>query len=84
MMYAAGATWAAKPKLLPDAAISYIGFDETKINRTAVTATISTYNLRGDVTGSAGVMSSDVRSGNRPVNRGLSWPFAGLRVGRQP
>ena len=61
MMYAAGATWAAKPNLLLDAAISYIGFDDTKINRTDVTATSSTVNLRGDVTGSAVVMSTGVR-----------------------
>lgn len=61
MMYAAGATWAAKPNLKLDAALSYIGFEDTKINRTDVTATSSTVNLRGDVTGSAVVMSTGVR-----------------------
>ena len=61
MMYAAGATWAAQPNLKLDAALSYIGFDDTKINRTDVTATSSTVNLRGDVTGSAIVMSTGVR-----------------------
>jgi long-chain fatty acid transport protein len=61
MMYAAGATWAAKPNLKLDAAISYISFDDTKINRTDVTATSSTVRLLGDVTGSAVVMSTGAR-----------------------
>lgn len=61
MMYAAGATWAAKPNLKLDAAISYISFDDSKINRTDVTATSSTVNLRGDVTGSAVVLATGAR-----------------------
>lgn len=61
MMYAAGATWAAKPNLKLDAAISYIGFNDTQISRTDVTATGSTVRLRGDVSGSAVVMSTGVR-----------------------
>ncbi|MDI1363543.1 MAG: porin, partial [bacterium] len=61
MMYAAGATWTATPNLLLDAAISYISFADTKISRDDVTATGSTVRLRGDVTGSAVVMSTGVR-----------------------
>jgi long-chain fatty acid transport protein len=61
MMYAAGATWAALPQLKLDAAISYIAFDESRINRTDVTATGSTVSLRGKVTGSAVVLSTGAR-----------------------
>jgi long-chain fatty acid transport protein len=60
-MYAAGATWAAKKNLNLDAAISYISFDDTKINRTDVTPTSSTVRLNGDVTGSAVVLSAGAR-----------------------
>lgn len=61
MMYAAGATWAAKDNLKLDAAISYIAFDDSTINRTDVTATSSTARLNGDVTGSAVVLSAGAR-----------------------
>jgi long-chain fatty acid transport protein len=61
MMYAAGATWAATDRLKLDAAISYIAFDNAKINRTDATATGSTVNLRGDVEGSAVVLSTGAR-----------------------
>lgn len=61
MMYATGATWAATDNLKLDAAINYIVFDKSKINRTDVTATGSTVNLRGDVEGSAVVLSTGAR-----------------------
>jgi len=61
MMYAAGATWAARSNLMLDAALTYISFDDTRINRTDVTATGSTVRLAGDVTGSAVVMSTGAR-----------------------
>ncbi|MET3664632.1 outer membrane protein transport protein [Caulobacter sp. 1776] len=61
MMYAVGATWAATDNLKLDAAISYIAFDKAKINRTDVTATSSTVNLRGDVEGSAVVLATGAR-----------------------
>ncbi|WP_297509618.1 outer membrane protein transport protein [uncultured Caulobacter sp.] len=61
MMYAAGATWAATDNLKLDAAISYISFDNARINRTDVTATGSTVRLMGDVTGSAVVLSTGAR-----------------------
>jgi long-chain fatty acid transport protein len=61
MMYAVGATWAASDNLKLDAAINYISFDDSKINRTDVTATGSTVNLRGNVEGSAVVLSTGAR-----------------------
>lgn len=61
MMYAAGATWAATDNIKLDAAISYISFDDSKINRTDVTATSSTVRLNGDVTGSAVVLATGAR-----------------------
>jgi long-chain fatty acid transport protein len=61
MMYAAGATWAATDNIKLDAAISYISFDDSKINRTDLTATSSTVRLNGDVTGSAVVLSTGAR-----------------------
>lgn len=61
MMYATGATWAATENLKLDAAISYIAFDKSQINRTDVTATSSTVRLRGDVEGSAVVMAAGAR-----------------------
>lgn len=61
MMYAAGATWAVSDNLQLDVAASYISFDKTKINRTDVTATSSTVNLRGNVEGSAVVLSTGAR-----------------------
>lgn len=61
MMYAAGATWAATDNIKLDAAISYISFDDTKITRDDLTATSSTVRLRGDVTGSAVVLSTGAR-----------------------
>lgn len=61
MMYAAGATWAATDNIKLDAAISYISFDDTHITRDDVTATSSTVRLRGDVTGSAVVLSTGAR-----------------------
>ncbi len=61
MMYAVGATYAATENLKLDAALSYISFDDTKINRTDTTATSSVVNLRGNVEGSAVVLSTGAR-----------------------
>ena len=61
MMYATGATWAATETLKLDAALSYIAFDKSQINRTDVTATSSTVRLRGDVEGSAVVLAAGAR-----------------------
>jgi long-chain fatty acid transport protein len=61
MMYAVGATWAATDNIKLDAAVNYISFDDSKINRTDVTATSSTVNLRGNVEGSAVVLSTGAR-----------------------
>jgi long-chain fatty acid transport protein len=61
MMYAAGATWQATDSIKWDAAVSYISFDDTKINRTEATATGGSLNLQGNVSGSAVVISSGVR-----------------------
>jgi long-chain fatty acid transport protein len=65
MLYAVGSTWQATPSLKWDAALSYISFDDTKINRTetiyAGTAAATTLNLKGDVGGSAVVISSGLR-----------------------
>ncbi|WP_168075565.1 outer membrane protein transport protein [Caulobacter sp. SSI4214] len=61
MMYAVGATYAATDNLKLDAAISYINFDKSNINRTDVTATGSTVNLRGTAEGSAVVLSTGAR-----------------------
>ena len=65
MVYATGATWQATPSIKWDAALSYITFEDTKINRTetifAGTAAATTLNLRGDVGGSAAVISTGLR-----------------------
>lgn len=61
MMYATGATWAARDNLKLDAALNYIAFDDSRINRTDVTATSSTVRLNGNVTGSAVVLSAGAR-----------------------
>jgi len=65
MLYAIGSTWQATDSLQWDAALSYISFDDTKINRTetiyAGTAAATTLNLQGDVGGSAVVISTGVR-----------------------
>jgi len=65
MLYAVGATWAATDAIKLDAALSYISFDDTQINRTetiyAGTAAATTLNLKGDVGGSAVVISSGLR-----------------------
>ena len=61
MMYAVGGTFAATDNIKVDAALSYISFDKSSINRTDVTATSSTVNLRGTAEGSAVVMSTGVR-----------------------
>lgn len=61
MMYAAGATWAATESLNLDAAINYIKFDDSQINRTDVTATGATVRQFGDVTGHAVVLSAGAR-----------------------
>ncbi|MCY1648061.1 TonB-dependent receptor [Caulobacter sp. SL161] len=61
MMYATGATWAATENLKLDAALSYIAFEKSQINRTDVTATSSTVRLRGEVEGSAVVLSTGAR-----------------------
>ena len=61
MMYAVGATYTATDNLKLDAAISYINFDKSNINRTDVTATGSTVNLRGTAEGSAVVLSTGAR-----------------------
>lgn len=61
MMYAAGATWAATDNIKLDAAINYISFDDSSINRTDVTATGSTVRQNGAVTGSAVVISTGAR-----------------------
>ncbi|MDB5458100.1 MAG: rane protein involved in aromatic hydrocarbon degradation [Caulobacter sp.] len=65
MIYAIGATGQIRPNLKLDAAVSYISFDDTKINRTetiyAGTAAATTLNLRGDVGGSAAVLSTGLR-----------------------
>ena len=65
MIYAAGATWQATDKIKWDTAVSYISFDDTKINRTETiypgTAAATTLNLKGDVGGSAVVISTGLR-----------------------
>ena len=65
MLYAIGATGQVTPSLKLDAALSYISFDDTKINRTetiyAGTAAATTLNLKGDVGGSAVVISTGMR-----------------------
>jgi long-chain fatty acid transport protein len=65
MLYAVGSTWQATDSLKWDAAVSYISFDDTKINRTetiyAGTAAATTLNLKGDVGGSAVVLSTGLR-----------------------
>jgi long-chain fatty acid transport protein len=51
MLYAVGSTWKATDSIQWDAAVSYISFDDTKINRTetiyAGTAAATTLNLQG-------------------------------------
>ncbi|KRA57708.1 long-chain fatty acid transporter [Caulobacter sp. Root655] len=65
MLYAVGATWAATDAIKLDAALSYISFDDATINRTETiypgTAAATTLNLKGDVGGSAVVISSGLR-----------------------
>ncbi|KSB91352.1 long-chain fatty acid transporter [Caulobacter vibrioides] len=61
MLYAVGATWAAKPNLNLDIAATYISFDDSEIHRTDTTATSSVLNLRGEATGHAAVLSTGVR-----------------------
>jgi long-chain fatty acid transport protein len=65
MLYAVGSTWQATDSIQWDAAVSYISFDDTKINRTetiyAGTAAATTLNLKGDVGGSAVVISTGLR-----------------------
>jgi long-chain fatty acid transport protein len=65
MLYAIGSTWQATDSIQWDAAVSYINFDDTRINRTetiyAGTAAATTLNLQGDVGGSAVVLSTGLR-----------------------
>jgi long-chain fatty acid transport protein len=61
MLYAVGATWAAKPNLNLDIAATYISFDDSEIYRNDATATGSLLNLRGEATGHAAVLSTGVR-----------------------
>ncbi|MBO9709036.1 MAG: porin [Caulobacter sp.] len=65
MLYAVGGTWKATDAISWDAAVSYISFDDTKINRTETiypgTAAATTLNLKGDVSGSAVVISTGLR-----------------------
>jgi long-chain fatty acid transport protein len=65
MMYAVGSTWQATDSLKWDAAVSYISFDDAKINRTETifpgTGADTVLNLKGDVGGSALVLSSGLR-----------------------
>lgn len=65
MLYAVGSTWQATDSLKWDAAVSYISFDDSTINRTETiysgTAAATTLNLKGDVGGSAVVLSTGVR-----------------------
>jgi long-chain fatty acid transport protein len=65
MLYAVGSTWKATDSILWDAAVSYINFDDTQISRTdtlyAGTAAATTLNMKGDVGGSAVVLSTGLR-----------------------
>ncbi|MFT4253729.1 MAG: outer membrane protein transport protein [Caulobacter sp.] len=65
MLYAVGATWAAKPNLMVDVAASYIDFDKAVLNRTDVsyagTAAQTTTVLKGEATGSGAILSTGVR-----------------------
>ena len=61
MLYAVGATWAAKPNLNLDIAATYISFDDSEIHRTDATATGSSVTLNGLATGHATVLSTGVR-----------------------
>jgi long-chain fatty acid transport protein len=65
MLYAVGATGQVTPSLKLDAALSYVSFDDTRINRTdtiyAATAAATTLNLQGNVGGSAVIISSGLR-----------------------
>jgi long-chain fatty acid transport protein len=65
MLYAIGSTWKATDSIQWDAALSYISFDDNKINRTETiypgTAAATTLNLKGDVGGSAVVLSTGLR-----------------------
>ena len=65
MLYAVGSTWQATDSIQWDAALSYISFKDTEINRTETiyggTAAATTLNLQGDVGGSAVVISTGVR-----------------------
>ncbi|MFZ0267598.1 outer membrane protein transport protein [Caulobacter sp.] len=64
-LYAVGSTWQATDSIQWDAAVSYIAFKDSKINRTetiyAGTPAATTLNLQGDVSGSAVVLSTGVR-----------------------
>jgi long-chain fatty acid transport protein len=65
MLYAIGATGQVTPSLKLDAAVSYISFKDSEINRTETiyggTPLATTLNLKGDVGGSAVVISSGLR-----------------------
>jgi long-chain fatty acid transport protein len=65
MLYAIGATGQVTPSLKLDAAVSYISFKDTEINRTETiyggTPLATTLNLKGDVGGSAVVISTGMR-----------------------
>jgi len=64
-MYAIGSTWQATDSIQWDAAVTYIGFKDSKINRVetiyAGTPAATTLNLQGDVSGSAVVLSTGLR-----------------------
>lgn len=65
MLYAIGATGQVTPTLKLDAAVSYISFKDTEIHRTETiyggTPLATTLNLKGDVGGSAVVISTGLR-----------------------
>jgi long-chain fatty acid transport protein len=65
MLYAVGSTWRAPDTIQWDAAVSYISFEDTRINRTETiyggTPAATTLNLQGDVGGSAVVISTGLR-----------------------
>jgi long-chain fatty acid transport protein len=64
-LYAVGATGQITPSLKLDAALSYIAFKDTQINRQetifAGTPAATSLNLQGDVSGSAVVISTGLR-----------------------
>ena len=65
MLYAIGATGQVTPTLKLDAAVSYISYKDTEIHRTETiyggTPLATTLNLKGDVGGSAVVISTGLR-----------------------